>query len=171
MEFKSYEDYAASKNLQVSDKFKTEDIKSELTDLLKKQFIRHYEQCGLLEEAATSIGVKTSQVLTWRNEDPAFKKLYDDTKDNFGVLLEDAAMKSALTGKQPILLMFLLKANNPEKYDENARNPNKGDSKITLEITDSRDLKPIDLSNAPKAIPSNFSDGVIIDAETETEES
>lgn len=167
MEFKSYEDYLASKSLPIPEKFQTEEIKSDLTKLLKKQFLRHYEQCGLLEEAATSVGIKTAQVLTWRNEDPEFKKTYDDVKDNFGVLLEDAAMKAALTGKQPVLLMFLLKANNPEKYDEAARQPGKGDSKITLEITDSRDSKPTTLLDTSKPVQTNLiGDGVVIDDET-----
>lgn len=160
-ELKPFDQYAQENGVTVTENLQTKEVESALLPMLKKQFLKFYEQCGLLEEAATSCGVNTATVLTWRNEDPEFKIAYDNTKDSFVTLLEDAAMKSALSGKQPLMLMFLLKANNPEKYDDKARNPPQAPS-IRVEITDVGGTKLVD-TNRPVPL---LVEGEIVDEKT-----
>jgi hypothetical protein len=142
-ELKPFEEYAKEAGVTVTKTLEKPDVKSELIPMLKKQFLKFYRQCGLLEEAAISCGITTATVLDWRIEDEEFKKQYDDSKDNVVTLLEDALMKRALSGKSDLALMFMLKANNPEKYDDKARNPPQAPS-ISVQITDVGGTKLVD---------------------------
>jgi hypothetical protein len=160
MKLVAFDEYAKQNGVTVTDNLQQKEIVSDLLPMLKKQFLKFYEQCGLLEEAATSCGINTATVLTWRNDDPDFRQKYDEVKDNFVTLLEDAAMKRALSGKDSLMLMFMLKANNPEKYDDKARNPAQP-PQIAIQIVDVGGAKLVDNTKPSKALP------LVVDVETE----
>lgn len=163
MDFKlvQFAEYAEQNGVTVTQDLQEKEVESSLLPMLKKQFLKFYEQCGLLDNAAVSCGVNTATVLTWRTEDEDFRKKYDEVKDNFVTLLEDAMMKRALSGKSDLALMFMLKAMNPEKYDDKARNPPQAPG-IAIQITDVGGAKLVDNNQFVKALP------MVVDVETES---
>lgn len=67
---------------------------------LKTRFLRHFAQCGSVEEAAARAGVASRTVRRWRNNDPAFARHYDEVRTERLELLEDFAMRRACSADQ-----------------------------------------------------------------------
>lgn len=154
MKFTKFTDYAEANGVTVTDKLQPKPIEEPMLPLLKKQFLLFFEQCGLMKEAAISIGVNAGQILTWRMDDPEFAEDMDKIRDHKVMpLIEDAIMERCLSGKSDLLLIFMAKANRPDKYDDKMRAPATQPG-IVIQILDVDKTKLADTSQpAPKALP------------------
>lgn len=160
MKFEKFEDLAARNGVTITEKLQKKDISDDLLPQLKRQFLLFFEQCGLMKEAAISIGVSTGQVLSWRMKDKEFAEDMDKIRDHKVMpLIEDALMERALSGKSDLALIFLAKANRPDKYDDKLRQPAQQPG-IQIQIFDVDKKKLADTSDGPKSLP------LVIDGET-----
>jgi hypothetical protein len=104
----------------------------------REKFLMALAERGHVGESATAVGIDRSTVYAWRKEDPAFEAAYQSALDQSVTQLEDEARRRAHDGwEEPVwhlgqqcgtvrkfsdtLLIFLLKANKPEKYRETSR--------------------------------------------------
>lgn len=85
---------------------------------LKVKFLEAYSRCGSLHQAATLIGIKSRQVSRWRERDDEFAEAVEDAKMAFLGILESTAFDRAKESSDS-LLQFLLRANDPMKYNPN----------------------------------------------------
>lgn len=70
--------------------------------------------------AAHAAGMTSSQVKAWRRSDPDFAKDWDEAEEEGTDFIEDAATERALKKSDPLMLA-ILKARRPEKYDRGSR--------------------------------------------------
>lgn len=80
-------------------------------------FIARLRGTGTVRYAATAAGVSRQTVYEWRDRDPDFAREWDDAIADATEALEAAARARALSGSDK-LLMFLLKAQRPDKYGD-----------------------------------------------------
>lgn len=81
--------------------------------------LAYLETCGNRTEAAKIAGVPLPTMYRWFRE-PEFCERLTKTFQRFEQPLLEEAIKRALA-KSDLLLMFLLKSINPERYDEGVR--------------------------------------------------
>lgn len=99
---------------------KTMTVKNPLVaqpEVWRPLFLRMLRSVGNLREAAESIGVTTNAVRAAMRKDSSFAMLVADAQADATAILEKEAWRRAMNGSD-LLLMFLLKAENPEKYRE-----------------------------------------------------
>lgn len=101
-------------------------------------FLAALAETGNITRSAEAIGSGRQTVYDWRERDPEFAEAWDRAVKIAGYGLEDEARRRAEEGvEKPVfhkgevcgtvreysdtLLIFLLKAHNPEKYRENTR--------------------------------------------------
>lgn len=162
MKLQSFEDYAKENGVTVTDALKPKSVEPVLEPMLKKQFLRFFSACGLIDDAATSAGINRAKVLDWHYEDEAFRDEFERIADTMEVLVRDALISRALSGKSDNAAMFILKALNPDKWDDKARTPDKQPN-FVIQIRDVGGAKLVDTSDAPKALPVVL-DGELVDA-------
>lgn len=136
-----------------TDQIKDTERSDVITPELKKKFIKHFKENGLIRIAAELIGVDQPKIYEWMDEDPEFKEKVNIARDQMLPMLEEAMFARALSGKSDLMLIFLAKSLKPEKYDEKAREPPKQEG-ITLNIIDASGVnltsgKDILQNNAP----------------------
>lgn len=100
-------------------------------------FLRTYKETGLFIESCRQNGLKPSTVTRW-TKDPVFAAAYEEAQTIRVNMLEDAAFKRSMEGvKKSVvsagkqfesdtvypdqLTMFLLRANNPRKFQDGRR--------------------------------------------------
>ena len=119
----------------------------------REKFLAELRECGHVGQSAEKTGVNRSTVYDWRKADPDFEKAFQSALDAAVTQLEDEAKRRAHDGwEEPVwyegqqcgtvrkfsdtLLIFLLKANKPEKYRETIRNEITGKNGGPVEYRD-----------------------------------
>lgn len=72
-----------------------------------------------VSRAAHAAGGTTSNFKSWRNRDPDFAKDWDEAIEEGTDFIEDVATERAMKKSDPLMLA-ILKARRPEKYDRNS---------------------------------------------------
>jgi len=101
---------------------------------LKAEFVEALSKIGVIGYAAREVGISRQSTENWRREDPDFAEAVKHALDDAVEVMEREAFRRAAggTGKpitgagqrevirdySDVLLIFLLKANRPEKYRE-----------------------------------------------------
>ena len=105
----------------------------------KALFLDALAKCGRIDKSAKSIGVYRGTIYDWMRTDGPFANAVDEARTRSLHVLEDEVHRRAVDGvDKPIyqggvrvgvvreysdvLLLFLLKANNPKKYRDNTVN-------------------------------------------------
>jgi hypothetical protein len=81
-------------------------------------FIEAFKKSGTVLGACKAIGVDRARVREWKKH-PKFRQLLEDARNDICDTLESSAIQDALNGNT-ILKIFLLKANNPERFNDRA---------------------------------------------------
>ena len=84
-----------------------------------------------VRHAAKAIGAGRRTVYDWREEDPDFKRRWDEAIEDGTDVLEDEARRRAITDSDT-LLIFTLKARRPEKYRENVQHNHSGTISVAV---------------------------------------
>lgn len=82
---------------------------------LKKKFLEDFAQSGNVTASAEAAGVLRNTVYSWRRDDPQFALDMDEAGDEAVDRLEQEARRRGMDSSDT-LLIFLLKANRPDKY-------------------------------------------------------
>lgn len=82
---------------------------------IKYHFLSSYCQYGSIHKASASCGVSSTTMKRWLDDDEDFRENFEKMRSIFIGKLEVMAMQRA--EESDSLLMFLLKANDPEKYN------------------------------------------------------
>jgi molybdenum-dependent DNA-binding transcriptional regulator ModE len=105
-----------------------------LTRQQQREFLVHFAICGNILQAAENVGIERQKHYEWLN-DPEYKKMFEDAKEDAADALEKEARRRAVEGvDEPVfyqgcvcgtvrkysdlLLTVLLKGNRPDKYRE-----------------------------------------------------
>ena len=116
---------------------KTGGVRTRLSHAKRKLFLKCLAECGQLKQAAEFVGLSTQVLLTYRKQDEEFAKMWDETIEDFGRVIESIAIERAtgymknvwhqgqIVGQEeefnPQLLQTLLKATNPDKYGDHKK--------------------------------------------------
>ena len=84
----------------------------------EKAYLIALAKCGNVTQAAEIAGISRATVRERYDTSPEFRKACDDAIDQGIDILEAEARRRALAGSD-LLLIFLLKANRPDKYRDN----------------------------------------------------
>ncbi len=84
------------------------------------RFIESFRASGIVRLAASSAGIDRDTVYKRRWRDPGFAADWAQAREDAIDVLEAEARRRALSGSDTIL-MFLLRANRPAMYRDNAR--------------------------------------------------
>jgi len=108
-----------------------------LDEAKKEQVIKAYAIHGNYKKAAEAVGVSRSSVFNEMKKSAVFKKAMEEAKacyvDDLEAIL-DKRIKDGTDKMSGILLMFKLKAEQPDKYRENVSHKVEGSVKITTHI-------------------------------------
>lgn len=106
----------------------------------KAEFIDAYIELGTITHAARKAGISRRTVYDWRQADEEFALALHDCREQVTDDLEREAITRAKDGSDT-LLIFMLKANRPEKYRENVKIEHAGTIKQDLSSVDSEQLR------------------------------
>lgn len=113
-------------------------------------FLQGLREHGRQTQAAKDIGMSTSNIYQWRDKYPNFDREVEEARKEAVRALEDEAYRRAFEGTikpgkfgsvrefSDTLMIFLLKANDPEKYSERIRNEISGPGGVPLNLTDNQ---------------------------------
>ena len=104
-------------------------------DFDEETFLRVLSETANVVESCKAAGVKRRSVYRWRDEDPEFRKAWDDANERGTDALEDEAIRRASKGtRKPVfykgticghvreysdtLMIVMLKARRPAKFKE-----------------------------------------------------
>jgi hypothetical protein len=109
--------------------------KPERVDKAKNQaaFLAAFRSCGRIDVSAKAAGITSQAHYLWIKKDPEYKRIFAEAREEAVAYLEDEAHRRAVEGTtediyyqgevcgtklnySDTLLIFLLKAANPEKY-------------------------------------------------------
>ena len=117
----------------------------------QRAFLEAYSCCGSLRLAAKAANVSRRSHYRWLKSDPKYAKAFQVAREHASQVLEDEARRRAVEGvREPVyyegavcghrqrysdnLLMFLLKANNPEKFRERSVTHQGGGEPIEVDV-------------------------------------
>ncbi len=86
----------------------------------RRIFLEEYAASFSLQAAAAAAGLGVRSFLRLARTDREFAREWDRAREDLMVLLEEKALELALQGSET-LLKFVLKARQPEKYDDHIR--------------------------------------------------
>lgn len=89
------------------------------TEARKAKALAQYRRFGSVSSACAAAGIARRTFYNWLEQDREFAGLLQDARDDVADELEEAAMRRAMGGSDRMII-FLLKANRPWKYRENA---------------------------------------------------
>src|SRR5436305_14060004 len=81
------------------------------------RWLRMYRKCGNISVACQAADVTRGHVYRWRRLRPEFAAAWDEAREDAYDSLEEIAWQRAKRSSDT-LLIFLMKANRPEKYRE-----------------------------------------------------
>lgn len=90
---------------------------TKLTDNKKETFLLFLSEGNTVTLAARAIGVSRQAIYKFRDNDDSFRKLWDEAIEEGTETLENVAINRGKLNSD-VLLMFMLKARNPDKYRE-----------------------------------------------------
>lgn len=117
--------------------------------------------------AAEAAGTNNANFKRWRNDDPDFQADYEDALEQGTDFIEDVAVQRALTKSDP-LMMMILKARRPDKYDRGSKLELSGG--ISVEGSRSKLLNKIARLQAAGQLPAGGDTSVAEEASVETRE-
>jgi transposase-like protein len=94
------------------------------TQIRQEEFIAQYiAHRGNVTKAAAASGINPKTYYDWRNKHPEFLEKLDAAKEDFCQLIVERLMNDALNINKvnTVAAIFLLKAFNPEQYDDAIR--------------------------------------------------
>lgn len=91
----------------------------------KAQFIEQLQRDANVSRSCEAVDLARSTVYGWKREDAEFATQWDEAVSMGVGALEDEAVKRALKGSDT-LLIFLLKANKPDKYSDRVKQEHTG---------------------------------------------
>lgn len=103
-------------------------------------FLKAYERLGTITHAAKEAGVSRRTVYNWQQADEDFALAMHDCREQVTEDLEREAVRRAKDGSDT-LLIFLLKANRPEKYRENVKIEHAGSVNRSYDGVDTEQLR------------------------------
>lgn len=86
----------------------------------RKKFLDELAVGSSISQAATAAGGTPSNFRAWRKSDPGFASDWDDAIEEGTDFLEDVATDRAIKKSDP-LMMMMLKARRPDKYDRGSK--------------------------------------------------
>lgn len=86
----------------------------------RKKFLDALEVGDTPSRAALKAGETLRFFKSWKNSDENFKRDWEEAYDEGTQFLEDAATERAIDKSDP-LMMFMLKARDPDKYDRGGK--------------------------------------------------
>lgn len=87
----------------------------------KNLFLEAYQKTGAIYLAADAVGIDRNTPRVWKKKDPDFKKRMEQAFEANTQYLEWNAYKQAVSGKAPVMLIFLLKSRRPGVYGDKAQ--------------------------------------------------
>jgi hypothetical protein len=113
----------------------------------KGKFLDQFGATGLVGKSAEAVGIGRRTVYNWLDNDPEFHQQFEYAREQFVEMLEAEAKRRACDGvDKPIfyqgqlvetvkeysdtLMIFLLKANAPDKYRERVEHSGEGGGPI-----------------------------------------
>ena len=110
------------------------------TEEKKAAFIEALRETYTVWSACKLVGIGSrSTVYAWRESDEAFAKAWDEAMESAVDALEENMYKKALSGKDTVATIFMLKGGRPEKYKDRVATEHTGKNGGPIEIEDSRD--------------------------------
>ena len=114
----------------------------------KRKFLDLLAECGNVSRSASAVGSCRQSMYRARRKDPEFRREWEEAEDIAAIALEDEARRRAFEGvDEPVfyqgevcgtikrysdtLLIFMLKAHNPEKYKDTIRTEHCGMVNVT----------------------------------------
>ena len=86
-------------------------------DHLKEPFLKEFHKIGFIYATCEKIGIDPKTVYRWRQNDEKFSSDFNEAQNKNTEVLERVAMTRAIR-KSDLLMIFLLKSLNPQKYKE-----------------------------------------------------
>lgn len=117
----------------------------------RKKFLDALEVGDSPSKAARKAGGTLQNFKSWRDADENFKRDWEEAEEEGTQFLEDAATERAIDKSDP-LMMFMLKARKPEKYDRGGKLELSGN--INVEGSKQKLLNKIAKLQAQKQISS-----------------
>ena len=134
---------------------------------LKEIFLDVLRSTGSILDAARICKIPKSLAFGWRHQDPEFAFRWDQiTKAEMLPHLEAEAIRRALNGSD-LLLMFMMKALDREKYDDKAAEKYVNKPNITIQIRDV-DRTLIAVSGQGYIPPVNYEDGKLLNGKKDS---
>jgi hypothetical protein len=87
-------------------------------------YLSAFARVGTITGACTETGISINTVKSWRRRDPQFAQRLEQISENQELILHDTLFSRALNPKDPTGVtagIFLLKAKNPERYNDRAQ--------------------------------------------------
>ncbi len=134
---------------------------------LKEVFLDVLRSTGSILDAARICKIPKSLAFGWRHQDPEFAFRWDQiTKAEMLPHLEAEAIRRALNGSD-LLLMFMMKALDREKYDDKAAEKYVNKPNITIQIRDV-DRTLIAVAGQGYVPPVNYESGKLLDGKKDS---
>jgi hypothetical protein len=133
---------------------------------LKAVFIDVFRSTGNVVDAAKICQIPKSLAYTWRKQDPEFAYRWDQvTKTDVLPHLEAEAIRRALNGSD-LMLIFMLKALDREKYDDKAAEKRQNVPSITIKMVDVDNVAIAVANGSDKTVPAvNYVTGEVINGQ------
>lgn len=135
---------------------------------LKKVFLEALQATGLVTEASKICQIPKSLAFQWRAEDPEFSFRWDKLiKGELLPHLEAEAFRRAMNGSD-LLLMFMMKAYDRERFDDKAAEKVVARPSIMIQIRDV-DKTLVAISDTSKTVPAiDYKSGKLLDAKKDS---
>ncbi len=117
-------------------------------------FLKLFRATGLFHKSANAAGIKPENLRKWMEDDKEMEAQFEEVLDLFIEDLEDVAIGKAEAGKSDHVLLALLKAYKPDKYNPSNKVTLSGDPKgVPVQVMFSPDeIGEADLMD-PKEVP------------------
>ncbi len=82
----------------------------------QKTFLKAFLEVATVTWAAKAAGIGRRTHYDWLKKDEGYQEAFSQAEDVASDALYEEARKRAISGKSDVLLMFLMKGDNPAKY-------------------------------------------------------
>lgn len=103
-------------------------------ELARQRFLQTLATTINVTAACRAANISRQTAYTWREADPEFAQAWSDAMDAALDDLEEVTAQRARDGSD-LLMMFLLKANRPDKYRETVTHEARGEVKVNVVFT------------------------------------
>jgi hypothetical protein len=99
--------------------------------LKKDRFLKAFETCGNITQAAEIAKIDRTSHYIWMNADPAYPERFEAAQEAAIQSLEKIAWERA-KNKSDLLMIFMLKSLRPERYRDRTEVEHTGELKLTF---------------------------------------